>query len=237
MADLVDLIQTSVAHIVHGSLPPVPIVKALVSKTLGVGIVLGSFLVKVPQILKLVHSSSAEGLQPSSFEIETFCALVAATYGFVNGLNFSAFGEAVGLAVQNVVLLALIYKYQKRPTSRVVAVVTALLAWVLVANSSLLTAGVLDRLVDVNSVILLVSRVPQIVSNFRQKSTGQLSFITYFLNFMGTVARVFTTMQEANATSAMMRGVLMSMSMNLLIVLQIVAYGGGASSKKKKKDT
>jgi mannose-P-dolichol utilization defect protein 1 len=121
--------------------------------------------------------------------------------------------------------------------ARVMTVVIALSSWVAIANSSLLTADILDRLVDANSLVLLVSRVPQIMSNYAQKSTGQLSFITYFLNFMGTVARVFTTLQEPNATSAMMRGVLMSMTMNGLIVGQIVFYGAkdeGKSAVKKR---
>ena len=215
-----------------------PVLKALISQCLGLGIVFGSFLVKLPQIMKLLGASSAAGLQPSSFEIETFCALVAATYGFANNLSFAAFGEAVGLAVQNVILLALIYRYQKRSLARVATVVAVLASWVALANSPLLTADILDRLVDANSLVLLVSRIPQIVSNHNQKSTGQLSFLTYFLNFMGTVARVFTTLQEPNATSAMMRGVLMSMTMNGLIVAQIVFYGskGRQQQRKSKKN-
>ena len=235
IASLPTLLQTCLSCLLKGTLPPSIVVKAVVSQVLGLGIVLGSFLVKLPQILKLIAASSAAGLQPASFEIETFCALVAATYGFSNGLSFSAFGEAVGLALQNVVLLALIYKYQKRSAARVAVVASALGSWVLLAKSSYLTAAVLDRLVDANSLVLLVSRIPQIVSNHSQKSTGQLSFLTYFLNFAGTIARVFTTLQEPNATSAMMRGVLMSMTMNGLIVGQIVVYGGGSDTKNKNK--
>lgn len=234
-ATLLDLATTCLRCILRGALPPMPVLKALISQCLGLGIVCGSFAVKVPQILKVLGASSAAGLQPSSFEIETFCALVAATYGFANNLSFSAFGEAIGLAVQNVVLLALIYKYQKRSLARVTTVVVALSSWIALANSSLLTADILDRLVDANSLVLLASRVPQIMSNHAQKSTGQLSFVTYFLNFMGTLARVFTTLQEPNATSAMMRGVLMSMAMNGLIVGQIVFYGGEDKGKKRLK--
>ncbi len=234
-ATLLDLATTCLRCILRGALPPMPVLKALISQCLGLGIVCGSFAVKVPQILKVLGASSAAGLQPSSFEIETFCALVAATYGFANNLSFSAFGEAIGLAVQNVVLLALIYKYQKRSLARVTTVVVALSSWIALANSSLLTADILDRLVDANSLVLLASRVPQIMSNHAQKSTGQLSFVTYFLNFMGTLARVFTTLQEPNATSAMMRGVLVSMAMNGLIVGQIVFYGGEDKGKKRLK--
>jgi mannose-P-dolichol utilization defect protein 1 len=41
--------------------------------------------------------------------------------------------------------------------------------------------------------VTLLSRIPQIVSNFQSKSTGQLSALTIFLYFFGSLARVFTT--------------------------------------------
>ena len=77
------------------------------------------------------------------------------------------------------------------------------------AYGGILTPSHLAALFDINSVVLLVSRVPQIVENYTSKSTGQLSIITYGLNLLGTLARIFTTMQEKNAGAAMMRGVIM----------------------------
>ena len=65
------------------------------SQGLGIGIVAGSFLVKLPQIANVVTAKSAQGLNPTSFEIVTFCVTVAATYGFAHRLSFSAFGESV----------------------------------------------------------------------------------------------------------------------------------------------
>lgn len=46
--------------------------------------------------------------------------------------------------------------------------------------------------------IMILSRIPQIVSNFKAKSTGQLALLTWLLNFGGSAARVFTTLQEVN---------------------------------------
>jgi hypothetical protein len=109
----------------------------------------------------------------------------------------------------------------------------------------------------------MVSRVPQIVQNYTTKSTGQLSIITYGLNLLGTLARIFTTMQEKKAGAAMMRGVIMCTSvfhplycdanshryynilcfpcaaagMNAIMVGQILAYGNqkpGITQKNKK---
>lgn len=62
---------------------------------LGLGIVAGSTLVKLPQLLNVVRAKSADGLNPFSFELETLGLLIAATYGFILHLPFSAFGEVV----------------------------------------------------------------------------------------------------------------------------------------------
>lgn len=57
---------------------------------------------------------------------------------------------------------------------------------------------------DLNNLILMTARVPQIMKNFSNKSTGQLSIITYAANTAGCIARIFTTMQEGGG-SAMLR--------------------------------
>jgi mannose-P-dolichol utilization defect 1 len=44
-------------------------------------------------------------------------------------------------------------------------------------------------------------RVPQILQNFRNRSTGQLALLSYLLAFAGSLARVFTTLQQANNTT------------------------------------
>ena len=114
--------------------------------------------------------------------------------------------QAIG--IQNIVLLFLIYKYQKRSLGRRVVVLVGLVSWLAAAQGGHLTAELLSKLFDLNSIILLISRIPQIAQNYRSKSTGQLSFITYLMNFLGTVARVFTTLQEQGG-AAMLRGVIM----------------------------
>ena len=45
-------------------------------------------------------------------------------------------------------------------------------------------------------VLMLFSRLPQIVQNARQGHAGQLALATYLLNTLGGAARVFTTLQE-----------------------------------------
>jgi hypothetical protein len=55
------------------------------------------------------------------------------------------------------------------------------------------------QLYDLNNFVMIGARLPQIAKNFAEKSTGQLSVITYGVNTLGCVARIFTSMQEGGA--------------------------------------
>ena len=85
---------------------------------LGFGIIAFACVVKLPQILKIAKSRSASGLSMLSFELEQLALSVHATYGLVLGLPFSAYGEAVVLILQNVLLLSQIYSFARAPAWR-----------------------------------------------------------------------------------------------------------------------
>jgi len=85
---------------------------------LGFGIIAFACIVKLPQILKINKSKSASGLSMLSFELEQLALSVHATYGFILGLPFTAYGEAVVLILQNTLLLSQIYSYAKAPLWR-----------------------------------------------------------------------------------------------------------------------
>lgn len=54
---------------------------------------------------------------------------------------------------------------------------------------------------EMNNIILMGARLPQIAKNFMNKSTGQLSIITYAANTLGCLARLFTTVQEGGGST------------------------------------
>ncbi|PSC68347.1 mannose-P-dolichol utilization defect 1-like protein 2 [Micractinium conductrix] len=232
MADLFALIRLALKDLGRGTVPPSEILKPLISKGLGYGILAGSTLVKVPQVANVVRAKSAAGLAPLSAELETVGLLIAVTYGFVMGLPFSAFGETVALLLQNNLLLVLIYYYQRRSLARAATVGLLLAGAGAVALSGGLTKSHVTALYDCQNLILVASRLPQIWSNFVSKATGQLSIITYALNAAGAAARIFTSIQE-QAGAAMLRGAMISTLLNAILALQIVWYGRGGKKQKK----
>lgn len=137
-------------------------------------------------------------------------------------LYSASYDELQAISIQNAILLWLLYTYQNRSTGRKMTMLIGLVTWVAAAYGNYLTPGHLTALFDVNSVILLISRVPQILQNYRSKNTGQLSVITYGLQFAGTLARIFTTLQEENAGAAMMRGVVMCTLTQRLLLLSLL---------------
>lgn len=69
----------------------------------------------------------------------------------------------------------------------------------------------------------MFSRVKQIIANFTAGSTGVLSIVTVGLQVAGSLARIFTTLQEVNDW-AVLSSYLSAFSLNLIVMLQIVYY-------------
>lgn len=69
---------------------------------LGLGLVAGGSIVKVPQILKIVNSKSAKGLSLSSYLLDTAGLAVTVAYNYRHAFPWSTYGENVFLVIQNV---------------------------------------------------------------------------------------------------------------------------------------
>ncbi|PNJ12904.1 LOW QUALITY PROTEIN: MPDU1 isoform 1, partial [Pongo abelii] len=67
----------------------VPCLKILLSKGLGLGIVAGSLLVKLPQVFKILGAKSAEGLSLQSVMLELVALTGTMVYSITNNFPFS----------------------------------------------------------------------------------------------------------------------------------------------------
>lgn len=67
----------------------------------------------------------------------------------------------------------------------------------------------------------IFARVPQMITNYKQGHTGQLSFITWFCTLAGSAARIFTTLQEVN-DPMIAASYIISTACNAVLVFQIL---------------
>ncbi|XP_044510878.1 mannose-P-dolichol utilization defect 1 protein homolog 2-like [Mangifera indica] len=216
-----------------GQFPEKDCLLPLISKLLGYCIVAASTTVKLPQILKILKNSSVRGLSVVAFELEVVGYTIALAYCLHKGLPFSAYGELGFLLVQAIILIALIYHY-----SSSVGTTTWIKALIYCAIAPTVLAGQIDpvlfeALYASQHAIFFCARVPQIWENFKNRSTGELSFLTCFMNFGGSMVRVFTSIQENAPTSVIMGSVLGVMT-NGTILSQIILYQKPQAKKGKK---
>ena len=78
--------------------------------------------------------------------------------------------------------------------------------------------------------MIVLGKLIQVIANFRQGHTGQLSAVTIFLLTLGSLARVFTSIQETG-DKVVIATYICSSSINLVLSLQVLYYW---NAKKQK---
>lgn len=206
--------------------------KELFSKLLGYGIVAGSIFVKVPQIMKLLNSRSGAGLNIFAIVLELTAITLNLSYSYVNNFPFSSWGDVSFLAVQTVFIATLVLKYNGS-MAKVYAFLSVYLSIAYILMSGLTSVSILWSLQALNIPILLAAKFSQAYTNYTNGNTGQLSAATCFMLFFGSLARIFTSIQETGDQLIIVTYILSTLS-NSVIVAQLLYYWNvGAAGKKK----
>lgn len=176
---------------------PVPTsVLGVLSTIVGVCVLIGSLIYKLPQVLRVIRRRSAAGISVLMYSLETIGTTFSALYFFRRAFPFASYGETVFIMVQNIILLSLIVFFQRLP--RIPAIILGLLyvTTVIALFSPYVPTSVLVILQLSSIPILNLARIPQIILNYNRKETGELSPITLGLQLLGNVARIFTTVAQ-----------------------------------------
>lgn len=145
------------------------------SKAIGVGIITLSTIIKVPQLIKLLNSGSARGVSFSSYALETAGYLCTLAYNFRSGNPISTYGEIGLIAVQNVVIAVLILHYSGKDMWAAAFVPVVAASLYALFSEGVVDAKLMGYLQAATIPLTLASKVPQIISVARNKSTGNLS--------------------------------------------------------------
>eukprot|EP00750_Incisomonas_marina_P013444 INCI17345.1.p1 GENE.INCI17345.1~~INCI17345.1.p1 ORF type:complete len:342 (-),score=60.98 INCI17345.1:180-1088(-) len=208
-------------------------IKSVVSKGLGLGIILGSFLLKAPQIFNILKARSGRGLEPTALYLDVAAFIGPAVYNFRLGYPFLSYGESIVILVQNVIIVLLVWAFSPKPVafSHKAMVIAALCG--AVVGGFAIPPEYLRVLPTLAITMTISSRLPQIAANFRTKDTGVSSSITWFLNFVGAAIRVLTTLNETGdllQASSFALGATCS----AIILMQVCIYGSKAPVEASK---
>ena len=159
---------------------------------------------------------------------------------FYTGYPASTYGESPIIFIQNMIILLLIFAYGagEKPSNQFILgllFVIVYSALFVVSMTDYVPMMIIQQIYAANILMVLGSRIPQIYAIYSAGSTGANAFATWFLNFGGTLARLFTTLQEVDDIMAL-AVICLSALMNGIIVLQFVIYWNADVDKKKKKE-
>lgn len=205
--------------------------KATLSKVLGLGIIGGSLLVKVPQIVKILKNKNSEGINFFSVLLDLFAITAMTSYSFVSGFPFSSWGDGVSLGIQTLAIAVLVLHYSG-DSAKATAFLAAYSAVISAVLSGLTPIKVLWTCQAMNIPIILISKFIQAYTNYSNGSTGQLSAITGFMLFFGSLARIFTSIQETGDTTMIVM-YMCSTFANAVIAAQILYYWNVDTSSKR----
>jgi len=214
----------------------VPCLKLGLSKALGLIIIAGGSIVKVPQMIKIINAKSARGISFLSYLLETLCYIVVVSYNLRSKNPFSTWGETLAITFQNLIIILLMNYYSGKPLNGIASLVGALSLYWFLNNIELVSYELLGILQAATIPSILFSRIPQIYSNYVNGHTGQLAAFTVFNYFLGTLARVFTTLQEVDDRLILLSFIL-SLVLNTTLAAQMLYYWEINTSNTEKLET
>ena len=190
--------------------------KYALSKCLGYGILLGSLIIKVPQIMTILKHKSTDGISFIAELLMLVAVIGQMSYGYFKNYAISVYGDSFSLFFQTAVIICLIL-YYNRQKIRMLLLLSVLILYSILLFTNKLPQEVIYSLNACQLVLSLTSKLIQAYENYSNSSTGKLSAITIWLQFIGCVARIFTSIQETNDYTLILTYVLVSLANGLLI--------------------
>ena len=196
----------------------------LLSKFLGIGLILFSSFVKFPQIWRIIHHKRADGISLISILMEMQVNTFSFIYHKKNNYPISTYGETFVIFIQNIVIGFFVTHLEKSMPHE-------LWNFILIIHFSLLYGAKRDlisnQLIDFLWIICIplsiLNKIPQIILTYTQKRRGNYSRLSAFLRSFGSFCRVFTTFREISDKTVKISS-LLNLVLSGTILIQSLIY-------------
>ncbi len=201
------------------------------SRAIGVAIITGACVVKVPQIAAFVAAGSAAGCSLGAAYAELAGYALTLIFHVTNGSPWTAYGEAVVVAAQAAAVVGIMWAYAW-PGVPHAALAAAAGAALVQAALAAARGGTYLAAVQAGATLLFMgARLVQIVDNVRAGSTGTQALLTLVMNFGGSAARIFTAAVEVRDRPEVLLSFVISTLLNGVLLAQYAYYYGKAPAR------
>jgi len=216
----------------------------MLSRGLGTLLIVASMGVKVPQIMAIQEAKTVKGLSETKAYTAVLVPILVIVYAVFNKHPFTAYGDAVSVLAQDLYIVLLMWQFGKTKPAAQAALGIAFLVYVggVVGVASNTRPDKLWPMPLLATFIGLSGTVPQVLDNFRNEHTGPQSLATSLMLFVGTSARVFTTLADT-ADPIVLFSFLATSLVHGITVYQILTYWANTKrvlakeAKKKVKNS
>lgn len=195
----------------------------LLSKALSIAVIAGSCIGKMPQVLAVWQAKSAQGLSKVSIWTEAVSMGVQLSYNIVRQTPLTTYAEVAILFPQMLLLTVVVAWADSKLGLRVWIACACLCTGVVLMSTGLVSTTVTAAAYAAISLFGIVAVLPQVVINYRNKSTGQLSFLVTGMTFGGMGARLYTTFVEVDDI-ALRASMLLNFSLVSTLMMQFAIY-------------
>lgn len=210
----------------------VPCWKIVLSKTAGIWILLGTVLAQIPQMWKVLRARSAEGLSLTSVLLQLYAVSGPVLYCIANNFPISAWSERVFTLLQTMVIVFLILHYRSN-TAKGVLLVLAYCGAVTLLVSSLTPPSVISWMQASSVGAVVSSKAVQVWTNQCRGNTGQLSGLSVSLGLAGSLALIFTSLQETGQSLTTLSHV-GSVCLSTFLLAQLLLSRNSSTSMREK---
>lgn len=170
--------------------------KLISTKMIGYGIIIAASAIKLPQIFKILSAKSGAGITLVGVLLELLAITFNTCYSFRNNFPFSAWGEAIFLAIETAAIAFLILWYDGSKSKALTFLTVYTTVVIALTHPSLVSKDIMWYLQSTVVVFSVSGKLAQALKNYKAQHTGQLSATTVWAIFVGSVVRIFTTIQE-----------------------------------------
>ncbi|XP_045894973.1 mannose-P-dolichol utilization defect 1 protein-like [Micropterus dolomieu] len=209
----------------------VPCLKFVLNRTVGVWIILDTFLSQLPQLLKILWRGSAVGLSLTSALLQLYALSCPVVYAMANNFPLFAWGERLFTLAQTAAIVFLILHYRGDTLKGMLF----LLAYggVMFLLGSYAAAGVGSMMQSTSLAALIASKGLQAGTNYCNGCTGQLSTLSVLLSWIGSLGVWFVSLQETGCSFAALSHIL-SVCFSGVLLAQVFCYRSSTTTTKKE---
>ncbi|KAA0716936.1 Mannose-P-dolichol utilization defect 1 protein [Triplophysa tibetana] len=179
----------------HFNVIHVPCLKIVLSKTMGLLVLMATVFAPLAQIGKVVRSGRSDGLCLESVFLELLAISAHGAFCYTQNFPNEAWGESLFALIQIAFLTFLIQHYRGK-TMKGVYLLALYFVFMYFLVSPLTPVSVVWKLREWNVLFVIAGRLIQACNNYRFGHTGQLSALSILLDFWGSLGRIFSSLQE-----------------------------------------